>query len=403
MNNQEFSLPVYIAKGVKTSGFFWDLGPLEVAIFDSVTNAVATASGNGKQFYLGGGSIHTKDELTPFYFGMKEGRKSQPFLGKDIISFEKSYPQRPRNEEWVLGYGGGADDNSLVFECNKRYQLKIRLYGEPAFRLAGKSMEKVVSLVTPCCDVQCSDDCVDNTIDPKIQVQEWVKAINDNPDLKGWKLKAQPVFEDYQPVALNSFIYSLSVVDNGDVAAQQDVERAYPTSDITRVSYINGRSVYEIRGISSAPATFTPKVYGVLADCETCPTGYTLVTGYDQYLIHRNLNTTTDLDDDASRTTFAGTIATAYSAISGSAVYVGQSEGLAHVRISVTAGTTVNIASGTADIVEKIGSQPSICTPPAASALTWVRSGSGNISQRQLTITITGEDCEDSAITAATI
>ena len=400
MNNQEFSLPVYIVKAVKTSGFFYDLAPLEVGIFDKITRAVATAAGNGKEFFVSGGSIHTKDELTPFYHGMKKPRSTWSFLGKDIAAFEKSSARKPRNEEWTLGYGGGADDNTLKYDCESTYQLKIRLFGEPAFRLAGKSMEKVVTLVTPCCDDTCTDGCVDNSIDPKIQTQKWVDLINANPDLKGWKLKAQPVFEDYAATTANAFNFILTVTDSGDAPALQEVQRAYPTyKSIERISYNNGKSVYRVKGLTATPATFTPKVYYVLPDCGVCPAGYTLTAGYDTYIISRNLNTTTDLDDTASQTTFAAAIVTAYSAVSGSGVYLGQKEGYANVRISVTSGTTVNIASGTADIVTKDFSQPSVCTPAAASAISWALAGSGYTKTRTLTTVISTEDCNLTGIT----
>lgn len=318
MNNATFRFPTYLVKGVATSGHYVDLGPLQIGVFDKQTSNVATATGNGKEFFLAGGSPHTRDNLSKFYSGMQSAKKSSEFYGKDIKSFEKVYPGRPQNEEWVLGYGGGQDDVSLGFEKGKIYQLKIRLYGEPAFSRFNKSLEKIITLPSQCNATDpCTDNCADQTAEIKAQTIRWVKLINENVELSEFKLKAYPVFSDFSATAANAYVYHLSVSDNGDVDALQAVQRAYAAntygSTITRYSYNAGVSVYEVKGLASAPGNFTPTSSVLLSLCgDACASGYAASPEQDVYMISRPLAGSEDLSTSNLQQTFADTVAAAY-------------------------------------------------------------------------------------------
>lgn len=313
MYNHEYAYPVLIAKGVATSQHVADLGPLSVGIFDRKTNHVATASGNGKEFYLAYGSPHTRDELTKFYKGMKNPKKSEFFLGKDIVRFQKATPQRPENEEWTLGYGGGEDDSTLAFECNKNYEFKVKSFGEPAFTRFNKTIERVISYKTPCCPTGCDSSCEGEKLDVKEHTIKLAETIMNDPELQEMKLKVTPIFSDYQTTNVNSYFYQLTVVDSGDADALFVVERAYGKGKIKRVSYDNGRSTYEIGPLGSAPAAFTPSQKIALTACGgTCPSGYNVAPAQDVYVISRPLGGSETLVTDANKLTFARSVAAAY-------------------------------------------------------------------------------------------
>lgn len=400
MRNTAYDVPVFVAKGVKTSGHVSELQPLEIGIFDTKTSSIATVSGNGKEFFLAGGKAHTRDSLAKFYSGMLDPKKSSYFKGKDLISFEKAYPSKPQNEEWVIGYDGTAGSVGMTFEKNKQYKLKVRLFGEAAFKKYNREVERVIHLNTFVCDdgTYCDGDCVDKTIDYKKTTIEFVKKINEDVELQEFKIKAYPVFDDYAVTTANTYKYQITVNDNGDADALFALERAYSTLKIKRVAYLNGKSVYEVVNVATSPSSFTPTSDVLLAACGTCPVGYTLVNGYDVWIVSRELNTTTDLDDTASQATFAASIVTAYSATSGSGVYLGISEGVAKVKFNIASGTVVVIASGTSDQVEKIASTPSTCTASAPSAISWTLSESGYSVTRSLKVTVVDADCSNTVI-----
>lgn len=285
-------LPVYIAKKVATSGHVADLGPLEIGIFDNKTHHVATESGNGVEFYIAAGSPHTRDKISKFYHGMLQRRESAKFYGKDILSFERVSPSRPSNEEWVIGYGGGADDNTLAFENGKEYMLKIRLFGDKVFELYNHSMEKIIPLFVGCSlpEENCDAPCEKQYVGVKTQTREWAKAIMEHPELKEFKIRAIPVFSDYSSSLSTLYDYTLTVKDDGSVESLQDVQRAYNNRNIYRKNYFRGTSVYVFPAIASSPSAFTAKGYSVnVTNCKECTSG-SFVPAQDTYVVIRPLS-----------------------------------------------------------------------------------------------------------------
>lgn len=217
--NYAYGFPSIIVKSVTTSKHVADLAPLEFGIFDRKTNYAATGSGNGKEFYLAYGSPHTKDSLTKFYSGMKNAKKSEFFLGKEIESFEKSYPKRAQNEEWVIGFGGSDDDNTLDFECGKSYQFKVKLFGQPAFNKFNKTVERIVTVETPCCNDDCSSGCDGTKLDRKTYAKVLAKNIMQDVELAEFKMKAWVVSSDFSATSDALYYYTLTATDNGDASA----------------------------------------------------------------------------------------------------------------------------------------------------------------------------------------
>lgn len=232
--NYEFNLPVFVANaGVATSGHTKDLVSGQVSIFDRQTWNVATPTGNGKEFFLAMGSYHTKDNLTKFFAGMQRSLKSYFFRGQDIISFEVSTPQRIQNEEWVIGYDGtvapnaygvSSAVNNFVYQCGTDYQLRITLYGEPVYRVFGKTLEHVVSYTTaPCADPSCTTGCI-GPLGVIANTRAYADAITNHPELKLLGVRAKAVISSYTaPVAqatvtvalVATTVASIQILDGG--------------------------------------------------------------------------------------------------------------------------------------------------------------------------------------------
>jgi hypothetical protein len=392
LNTHGFHLPVYIAKGIYSAGHVADLGPLQLGIFDKKTNYVATASGNGKEFYLAGGSPHTVDQLSKWYKGMKQRKESTPFYGKDIEGFERILPQRAANEAWVIGYGGAISDTGLQYEYNKTYKLKIRLYGDPAFYFAQNSVEKIIPLYTGCSMIDdCDMTCDDKKVGVKKLTRAWAKAIENNIELAEFKIKARPIFSDYAATSASLHKYTLTVADGGGVDKLQDVQRQFPTLGITRKSYENGTSVYETTMLAAAPADFTPKAYSYpVINCDECVAG-TFVDSKFTYIVSRPVSATTDLDDDAARATYVASIVTAYGGIADTGVYYGLDKGNAVVKFEAAAEKTALLS----DVLTQAGFTPPICTTVAADPIAFVEGDGGYTVTRTATLTVSNEDCED--------
>ena len=238
MSNSAYDIPVFVVKGVKTSGHVSDLKPLEIGIFDRKTSSIATTSGNGTEFFLAGGKAHTKDKLTQFYAGMLDPKKSSYFKGKGLISFEKAYPSKPSNEEWVLGYDGSTSSIGLTYEKNKQYKLKVRLFGQAALKKYNREVERIIHMSTFVCSdgTYCDGDCVGTTVDNKKTTIEFVKKINSDVELQEFKIKAYPVFSDFAATTSTAFKYQITVSDNGDADGLFAIQRAYPTLKIVKVA-----------------------------------------------------------------------------------------------------------------------------------------------------------------------
>jgi hypothetical protein len=406
-NSTGYNIPVFLVKGVKTSGHVSDLKPLELGIFDRSTYSVATASGNGTEFFLAGGKPHTKDEFSKFYKGMKEPKMGSFFKGKDLIAFEKVFPQVPENEEWVFGYNGDPNSKSLLFEKNKQYMVKVRLFGEYVYRKYQRSVERVIHLDTFVCgDGSCTGDCEDQQIDRIKSTKAWAEKIQNDVELSEFGLQVHTVFDNWAATTPNRFNYSINVWDNGDADALFTLQRAYPALTIERTAFSKGVSTYTVKDRpSGAPANFTPTADVLLAVCGACPAGYTTVAGFDSWIVTRQLSVSDDLDNDAAKTAFAAAVVTAYSATVGTGVFLGIADGAALVKFNIASGTAVAPAADTSDIVEKVASTPTTCTPAAPAAISWTESDAGYVVTRNLTVTVNALDCAEGvqAVTADVI
>lgn len=386
---QELPYPVFIGTGaIRTTGTTADLKAGELGLFDAKTYSALSATSNKAnhpEVLMASGSWHSTDRLTKFIAGLKQSSKTQNFLGKDVLSFEYSKPLDLREDIIQIGWDGVNNCDSLAFECGQSYFYKVNVESEDVFRTFSRPLYRFIEVKTECCDTSdCSTSCV-NTVDPKVYAQKLAALINDDPELK-YFVKAEAVSSDYSAPSATHNVYHLTLCDNGDVTALGAVAAKYNNGVVTRFSRVDSTSVYEIIVPTGdgAPAAFV-QTQGILqAVCSVCPASFTLVASRDVYIVRRPLAGTENLSTGSAQTTYAGTLATAYSAAA--STFLGQDSAVAIVQLEFTAGTSVTALLS--DTVQLNYTKPALCTPPAGSSTSWVAAGTKYKTTRQLCITL---------------
>lgn len=282
--------PMMIYAGSSNTGHTSNLQPGIIGLFDAGSGNEAGSLKPKTPIRIAQGSYHTKDSLGAFYTKLKNSTKTADFLPADVHHIEYSKFQKPQNQIVTFGWDGIHDCNNLEFECGKTHRFRIRVWGEGVYGLFNKQILRDVAVTTPCCDSdECAGGCPDDKVHSRKYVQELVKAINSDFEIKNF-IRAEVVYPDIVAKTPTHKIMSLSVCDNGDQEALNDVQRQYPTMVISRVSRTGGTSVYNSDCLINATniADFVPTSSVYLAVCNTCAPGYTLTAGKDYFTITSN-------------------------------------------------------------------------------------------------------------------
>ena len=328
MINHRFPVPLIpvtgkVLNGTNGPALFGDLydlaGSVSIGLYDADTNALATASGNGKVFYIGYSSEHTKDFLDKWFFGMQlpKGAPGWKFKGDDVIKFEYSDPLKTKAEKWVLGYDGsvGCNDTIPAFECGKVYGVRILASGSPVFRRWAKVLEHEIFTDPICCgDDSCSTGCPEDKIDCEAIVKEIASKINNHVELAQIGIKARYLTNTYSAPVMTVNKYTLITYDGGDNKALGAVQlQVGALGKVVRVARDNdtAQSTYEYFGTVQAP-DFVPAVSFAIATCDVCPNGYTSAPAKNTYKVIRPLSGAEDLSTPAAKQTYADLVGTAY-------------------------------------------------------------------------------------------
>ncbi len=319
MENFTYHVPFYVVTGgVATTGHSSDLTAGQVALIDRQTWSVATATGNGKEFFFAQGNFGGKDfNGAP----IKDTHKSPFFLAKDIKNIYKSTPVRITNEEWTVGYDGSASSVGLTFEKGKSTKVKFYFYGDPIYRKFAGPKEYVVSYSPSqdCIDDDCDTSCGPDQLDCRPHVAKMIDKINNHPELKNFGVSAKLKSNLFVAATPTMDIWSLNVCDNGDAISLQAVQAQYPSVSITRESRAGATSTYQFCRLKTAgtPAAFAQSGSVSLAVCGVCPVGSTITGGINVYVVERPLTGagTEDFTTSNLRQTYADSIATAYNTV----------------------------------------------------------------------------------------
>lgn len=314
MENYSYHVPFYVVtNGVATTGHSSDLAAGQVALIDRQTWSVATAAGNGTEFFFAQGNIGGKD-----WGGapITETHKSAFFLGKDVKNIYKSYPVRIQNEEWTVGYDGSASSKGITFEKGKSTKIKFYFYGDPIYRKFAGPKEYVISYSPEqdCIDDDCDTSCGPDALDCRPHVSRMVDMINSHPELRNFGVVAKLKNNLFVAATATMDKWSINVCDNGDAVALQAVQAQYPGTSITRTSRAAAISTYQFCRLKTAgtPASFTQTAPVSIAICGVCPTGSTISEGLNTYIVTRPLAGSEDLSTSNLRQTYADTVAGGY-------------------------------------------------------------------------------------------
>lgn len=389
--SHEYNLPVFIGTGaVATTGDTSQLVAGQIGLFDHKTyQAVSGHVKANQDLLVAAGSWHSKDKLNKFWGGLTESDKSINFLGKDILTFERSKPRRAESEQWVIGWDGISDCNTLSFECGKTYTYKVRVWGEDVYGTFLRPLDRFVSITTDCCTIDdCDDSCTGAEVGSKRWAQKLAEAINNDPELQ-YFVRAEAIHSDAITNTATHRLYCLTVCDTGDMQALAAVQQQYPTLKIERIERSGSSSTYQFCNAiaAGAPDAFTPVLEVALAVCGECPSGYTLVDAKDVYVVARPLAGTETLVTDGNKQTYANTVGSAYSATS--AKFLGQNGATALIQLEFTTGTVV--AAKSADTIEQVATKDAVCAPGAASTVAWVACGDRYKTTRTLCLALEKE------------
>lgn len=294
MINHRYSYPIIPVTGdVLTQGHFGDLKALKgahsIAIYDSSTYHVATGSGSGTKFFIGYSSEALDASLDRWHFGRTDGKKTEEFRGKDVISFQFSNPKHSVAEKWTVGYNGvePCNSNEHVFECGRTYGLLINLSGSPTWRRWAKNLMHRIYVTTPCCDSsECTTGCPDNKFDCEYIYKEFAKRINEHVELSLMGVKAKYITSTMTPTASTHWDYHLYVPDafkSTDLAAVQKL--VGEGVKVTREKFRTNVTKYTAHALTTAPADYIPEGYYAAATCDECPEGFAYTSAKDSYTI----------------------------------------------------------------------------------------------------------------------
>ena len=387
------------SSGLKFSDLYDLAGTVNVGIYDYDTNAIATGSGNGKKFFIGSSSIHTKDKLDTFIFGMKNplGNPYWAFKGAEVLSFEYSDSLEPRSESWALGFSGsdGCNLQLPTFECDKMYGIRVTLKGNSITQLIGHEQTYDIYSDIICCNSdECATGCQDNNVDCEMILKQIAERTNESQPSKLVNLKARYITNDYvAPGVFALTKYRLNMMDDGSNTAWARVQSNVKGGQVERVGRVGGFSIYEVCTATVPTNLVGGARFALPNNCDVCPAGSTTVPGTKDWFITRPLAGTEDFTSDNSKDTYADTVGTAYGVATDLLkVFVSSENGTATVRVTTPAATT--LVALLADEVTLASETGITCTlPNEPNPEAWSVIGTAYRTSRTLCITLQREEC----------
>jgi len=294
--NKPFNRDFFLINGaVKTTGGSLHLAKGQLAAVDQTK---ATADGLKVISSFAGKAKDKKDFTirlgidgkTPGRSYSDKDKSTVPFSLDSIRGLAVSAPKITEHivDEVVIGYDGTPGSEFKWKTGDSYFRLALKLTGGAIEYRGGKNAEEFIgiNIEIPSCDPFNTCDTCDNcdAVDCKAIVLEAVERLR-RKQLTGGKTVADfidvtPVFECTNDIAANLIpfnFYTLELCDTGDDVAKAIVAAQYnvPVKRILRSGSI---STYQLLA-ASAPADFSSTVASFIKGCDTCPAGYTAVTG----------------------------------------------------------------------------------------------------------------------------
>lgn len=246
MENFSYHVPFYIVTGgVATQGHSADITAGRVGLIDRQTWSVATAAGNGKEFFFAQGSYGGLD----WNQNKVEGTHKSPyFYAKSVTNIYKSLPQRLKNEGWVIGFDGSESSRGFTWAPGKTISLKFIFSGDPIYRkFAGPKEYRVSHTVdVDCTNGDCVDECNPAATDCRPETIKLIDKINNHTELKQFGVSAKLVSDLFIAGTPDRTKYCLSLCDKGDAVALQRVQAQAPVGyTVVRTARVESISTYQ--------------------------------------------------------------------------------------------------------------------------------------------------------------
>lgn len=395
---------------IPSSGTTVDLGIGEIGVFDGKTwqatsgvtaKSIVVAQGTPKESWIQG--IAKSDHTF----------KSSVIKGGLVKSWKRVLGTKGQGLITTLGFDGVDTTKGLTVPEGKSFTYWVTLSGTPIANLLGNTPEthyaswtEQFTVILPCVD-SCSDSC-GTYIDQNIVADAVIAEFNKRKIIGGQYItdyvKATKLVSCDTPSGLPTTsytVYTLVVPDNGDQAALGKVQAQYPGDSIKRIKRSGIFSTYEVTLLTSdgAPAAFensqNPVVYSC-TECPTgCPSGYTLSTAQDVYIVQRPLSGATDLNDPTARTAYAETLESAYSATASE--FLSYNGSVASVKLYFNTGATVEALLS--DNIVLFGTNESICTQDTPDSISWQTCKTCTAAEKTFVLTIKNTDCGGNYLT----
>lgn len=373
-----------IAPAGKRAG---ELQPFELGLIDKDTqltvDAASYAPDKQYQFVLGSPSPGADNAQFGDIRGAAMPLRSLPVSRIDKVHVFDKATAEAKPFVAYLGYDGINDCKNLSFECGSTYGLMVQIRGKNVRDVFGRNLMEIIPFHTDCCEGCTLTEASSKTAD---KIMEAIKkdSFYVNNYFKAELVKeCCPAEAPFDKVDYKT--YQLKVCDTGDINALADVKIAYPDYNVSRVARSGAYSTYEIciPAADAAPADFD-QVDNVLVNCDTCPTGYTLVPSSQIYLV------TLAYDGNDDPLTHIQTVLP--TATAATLMKIDGTQATFQVTLPAA---YVEAAIDNVQLV-KVGNSEPYCTQDVASSTSWVEVATKYKIARTVTMTMKNVDCDGS-------
>jgi len=326
-----------------------------------------------------------------------ENEYSKLIKGKLLKNFRGKAAKTGQTEVWAVGNTGDVTDtNTLFAKPGEIKNLYIKLTGGPIDKLFSRQgITRQFSTVVRSTSPDCDDPCA--SVDCRLIAADLVKQINSDPLIgtqpygKQPLIKASVISQCTAPVAGTTdtdYVFELRICDTKDDIALGIVQAQYPNDVVKRVGIEGNLSVYQVvKDTNSTPTSFSNSAIAIVPDCDTCPSGYSLVTGGFAYKISR-----LDAGSAGALTTFKSDYSLTGDEVASRVSYeFGTST---YVVVSTTALT----ASGT-DTVVFLGKARNSCVLTSPTTTAWLGAGTVTKYGKTFKLTIADSVCGTNRLT----
>jgi hypothetical protein len=401
MNNRFQTAMASTVGVVPTQGTTLDLAIGQVGVYDTKTRKAATSLSNSVIIAQG------QPLDRPTFAGFNNFSLRTPVIkAKNITGFTKKQAQRSKPIIYRFGFDGidGAlsvpiTQESVSYQITSSGSVVAKLLGGASNADTPEYYEMVITAplppVTSCDTFSCSA-----THDENVVADAIIAAHNQRRFIGGAHLsefiEAVKIVESASVSAQSFDKFTLTLVDGGGYQALAAVQAQYPGYGVVQV--VSGlTSVYEVTVPSGqTPAAFDNSVTPVIPNCTNCPSGYTLLTSQDVYVVKKQLASTDNISNATAQAAYANAVKSAHSANAG--VWGGTFAGVAFVTIYVNHGTAVSTLA-TETEVSALGTNVPICNLDTPTTIDWTAAGSCEKGIANFTLTIHNDDCNGSFLT----